>query len=182
MKKRINTILNLFHWVLIIFLFLTITLLITTAFNPVKKFQILRVMSGSMEPEIKVGSVVFVVKTDPEKLKEKDTITFNASDSPDLSVTHRIAEIVIKDNKKIFRTKGDANKTEDATEVSSEQIKGKVIFSLPFLGYVSVWIKTPIGFALLVILPAVFLILSEIINIKKAIEDEVKKKYQQNEQ
>lgn len=178
MKKIVSFI----QWIVILVLFLAITLLLTTAFNPVKKFQVLRVMSGSMEPEIKVGSVIFVTKTDISKLRERDIITFNATDSPEMSVTHRIAEIVIKDGKTIFRTKGDANKTADATEVPAQSVKGKVLFALPFLGYVSVFVKKPLGFILLVILPALLLIINEIFNIKKTIEEEVKKKYEkQNE-
>ena len=130
-----------------------------------------------MEPKIKTGSVVFVQKIKPGTLKKDDVITYASVEDPDILITHRLTAIEEKEGKTIFKTRGDANNSEDMGEVSSSQIKGKVIFSLPFLGYLSVWIREPKGFGLLVVLPAVLIILSEILNIKKAIEEEVEKKY-----
>lgn len=180
MKKSINFVVNFFKGFLIAILVLAVVLLIFTAFNPVQNFKLFRVNSGSMEPVIKVGSVVLVQKIDTKTLKENDVITYNLSSDEKLAVTHRITEVVLKNGKTIYRTKGDANKAEDATEISLEQIKGKVIFSIPFLGYLSLWMRKPLGFILLIILPALLLIISEIINIKKTIVEEIKKKAEES--
>jgi signal peptidase len=134
-------------------------------------------MSGSMEPKIKVGSIVFVQKVKPEILKENDVITYASLEDSSILITHRLTAIEEKEGRTVFKTQGDANNSEDIAEVSPSQIKGKVIFSLPFLGYLSVWIRKPLGFGLLVILPALLIIISEILNIKKTIEKEVEKKY-----
>jgi signal peptidase I len=177
MLKKFKKAISIFQWLLTAVLVLVVLLLIFTAFNPIKSFQIFRVMSGSMEPKIKVGSVVFVKKVKPEILKKNEVITYTSSENPEMSITHRLVEIEEKEGKTVFKTRGDANNDKDMAEVSPSQIKGKVVFSLPFLGYLSVWIKKPLGFGLLVIFPALLIIVSEILSIKKAIEKEVEKKY-----
>ncbi|MBU1322555.1 signal peptidase I [Patescibacteria group bacterium] len=177
LKKKLKKAISVFQWLLTTVLVLVVLLLIFTAFNPVKSFQIFRVMSGSMEPKIKVGSVVFVQKVKPETLKEGNIITFTSREDPNISITHRLIATEEKEGQTVFKTRGDANNSDDISETLPGQIKGKVVFSLPFLGYLSVWIRKPLGFGLLVILPALLIIISEILNIKKAIEKEVEKKY-----
>lgn len=177
LKKKLKKAISVFQWLLTTVLVLVVLLLIFTAFNPIKSFQIFRVMSGSMEPKIKVGSVVFVQKVKPETLKEGNIITFTSREDPNISITHRLIATEEKEGQTVFKTRGDANNSDDISETLPGQIKGKVVFSLPFLGYLSVWIRKPLGFGLLVILPALLIIISEILNIKKAIEKEVEKKY-----
>ena len=86
------------------------------------------VYSGSMEPEIPTGAVVFT-KEGEFSPKKGDIITFHNGDTV---VTHR----VVKKEKDIFITKGDANKTEDPVPAEASQIIGRVVFHLPYLGYV----------------------------------------------
>lgn len=99
------------------------------------------VISGSMEPDIPVGSVVCVKETDPSELTEGDVITYAMSGST--MVTHRIVSID-KENRQII-TKGDANDVEDGTPVTFDNVVGKEIFHIPLLGYLSIYIKTPLG-------------------------------------
>ncbi len=104
-----------------------------------------------------------------------DIISFETKSSA--SVTHRVYEIQNNNNTLTFITKGDANNIPDIDPVSVEQIKGKVIFIIPYIGYLYLWIKQPIGFLLLIITPALYIIVSEIIVAKKLIEREAIKKY-----
>lgn len=104
-------------------------------------YQSLAVLSGSMEPEISVGSVVYVKSTEPGELQVGDIITYRLSG--DTMVTHRIEEINREDQTVI--TKGDANETEDGSPISFSDIVGKAAFHLPWIGYISIYIKTPIG-------------------------------------
>ena len=83
------------------------------------------VYSGSMEPEIPTGAVVFT-KEGEFSPKKGDIITFHNGDTV---VTHR----VVKKEKDIFITKGDANKTEDPVPAEASQIIGRVVFHLPYL-------------------------------------------------
>lgn len=92
------------------------------------------VTSGSMEPAIPTGSMVFSKETSFDKLKEGDVITFMISDEQ--TVTHRIKRI--NTDKEKFTTKGDANDVEDSKQVSYENVIGKVVLHVPYLGYMMV--------------------------------------------
>jgi len=121
------------------------------------------VYSGSMEPAIPVGGIVVVKPVNPETLREGDIICFRFSEST--SVTHRIVNVTDEG----FRTKGDANEGPDQGMVEKENVIGKVIFIVPFIGYLGYFVRTPIGFILLVILPAGLIIIMETGNIAKGL-------------
>lgn len=102
------------------------------------------VMSGSMEPTLRTGGLVF---TDTQKTTPKvgDIIAYWLGDS---KVVHR----VIRKTNQGYATKGDANNMEDPVPVSTEQIIGKVIFTLPFLGYLAVFARQKTILAILVLM------------------------------
>ena len=124
------------------------------------------VYTGSMEPAIPVGGIVVIKPVDPETLRIGDVICFRLSEPT--SITHRIINITEEG----FITKGDANEDPDTWIVKKENVVGKVIATIPYLGYLGHFVRTPIGFTLLIIIPATLLIIMEIKNIIK----EVKKK------
>ena len=80
--------------------------------------------------------------------------------------THRIFEIKENNGQKIFITKGDANNSPDMKEVLANEVKGKVLFSLPYIGYAVDFAKKPFGFMLIIIIPAAAIISDEIRKIK----------------
>ena len=101
-------------------------------------FKVFTVLSGSMEPAYHTGSVIYVKDVDYTQLKEGDVITFAISE--DMVATHRIMGVVPdKDDPSVlrFRTKGDANDTEDGTLVHYKNIVGSPVFTIPYLGYVA---------------------------------------------
>jgi len=120
------------------------------------------VLSPSMEPTIPVGGVVAIKPADPYTLKAGDIICFNLSNYQPL-VTHRIINVTGEG----FITKGDANDDIDPWMVKRENVVGKVSFTIPYLGYVGNFVQTPIGFALLIIIPATLIIVDETRNILK---------------
>src|SRR5690606_31535796 len=81
------------------------------------------IQSGSMEPSIRVGDVVFVQKA--AAYTEQEVITFTSEDGR--VVTHRILEA----GQEGYKTQGDANQTPDVDLVQDEHIIGKVAFVLP---------------------------------------------------
>lgn len=100
------------------------------------------VLSGSMEPYYHVGSVVLVdKKAEPEEIEVGDPITFQKTDS--MLATHRVVEIDAE--KREFVTKGDANDVIDIAPVSFDQMVGKAGISIPWIGYISIYIKTKKG-------------------------------------
>jgi len=122
------------------------------------------VYTGSMEPAIPVGSVVVIKPVDPETLKIGDIICFQLSEPT--SITHRIINITDEG----FITKGDANEDPDQWIVKKENVIGKAILTIPFIGYIGYFVRTPIGFVLLILLPASVIIIMEIRNIVKELK------------
>lgn len=116
------------------------------------------VFTGSMQSTIPVGSVIVVKSVDANTLKEGDIICFKTLQQ---SVTHRIVKITYNG----LITKGDANEDPDPFVVEKKGVIGKVIFIIPYLGYLSYFVKTPLGFTLLIILPAAIVVTQEIRNI-----------------
>ena len=115
------------------------------------------VLSPSMTPLYQVGDLVYVKNVNPENVVPGDVLTFVANEDL-LVVTHRVVE-ADRENR-CFITKGDANQVTDVNPVLYENVLGVAAFSLPKLGYVSMYLSTPsgkyvaigIGFALLLIM------------------------------
>lgn len=126
------------------------------------EFEVKIVKSGSMEPTIMTGAVVVVQATPVYGVG--DVITFSSHDSV-IPTTHRIIGTGIADGKEYFVTKGDANEERDANLVSVSDILGKVMVDVPYLGFVLDFARQPVGFALLIGLPALLIILDELDNI-----------------
>ena len=107
------------------------------------------IMSGSMEPVLRTGGIVF---TDRPEIG--DIVAYQVGET---RVTHR----VIRKEHKGYVTKGDANNREDPTVVTADQIIGKVIFSFPCLGYAAVFVRqrTIFGILTVMILQEMFFLL-----------------------
>lgn len=95
-------------------------------------FHMYHVISGSMEPTIKVGSLLYVREENVEEIKEEDIIAFYSSVEEGSIITHRVVKNNIVSG--AFRTKGDANDTEDPTPVPYENFIGKVVLTIPYIG------------------------------------------------
>ena len=118
------------------------------------------VLSGSMEPNYHTGSLIYDKKVDPFTLKEGDVITFMVSE--DTLATHRIVGVVPDEDEPgtiRFRTKGDANDSEDGTLVHYKNVVGTPVFTIPYLGYFSNWITHAPGKYIAITAAVVFLIL-----------------------
>lgn len=97
-------------------------------------FHMYNVLSGSMEPAIPVGSLLYVRSGDPEQVEDEDIIAFYGSLEDSGIITHR----VVKNNvvSGTFTTKGDANDKEDPMPVSYDNYIGRVTLSVPYVGRV----------------------------------------------
>lgn len=111
----------------IIYLFLLMYLIIFIpklfGYNP------LVVISGSMEPTLKVGGLLYYEEIDINDFKEKDILVYELKDH---IISHRVVEHL--DNG--FITKGDANNSYDSSIVNDNQVLGRgTNWSIPLLGY-----------------------------------------------
>ncbi len=159
-------------------------LLVVSTFPIQGNIQVKIVLSGSMEPAIPVGSVIVIKPA--KSYAVGDVVTFGKDTKTDISTTHRIVDVRIEGEETFFKTKGDANDDPDMSELKKSAIAGKVLVAIPFLGYLIDFAKKPIGFVLLIVIPAVGVMADEIRKIwveakkikmekKKILEVEAKK-------
>ena len=138
--------------------------------------HLLTVLSGSMSPEINPGDIVVSKYFDPEEIKINDIITFTYSNDPKDCITHRVINITNENGSIGFQTKGDANEDPDQGIVDSTELIGRVVFVIPYLGYLPRFAQSPLGFITLIVIPGIIIITAEIRNIAKTKKKKVTKK------
>ncbi|MGB9840454.1 signal peptidase I [Thermovenabulum sp.] len=126
-------------------------------------YKPLTVLSGSMAPLLMPGDVVVIKKVNPNDIKKGDIITFITNDN--VLITHRVTEIIDKDGKRLFETKGDANNVEDSKLVTSDNIIGVMKIKIPYAGYIGRYAKTPIGYLVMILIPGLLLLAGEVTNV-----------------
>lgn len=131
--------------------------------NYLPNYEVLIVQSGSMEPALQTGSVI-VIKA-AESYSAGDIITFGGERPSSIPTTHRIVSDQVLEGELAYITKGDANDTEDQTAIRISSVRGKVLFSIPYLGYLLDFARQPLGFALLIGVPAALIVFEEVSSI-----------------
>lgn len=164
MKGTITTLLTYGFYLAVAFI---VALLLASALPIPGGVKTFVVQSGSMEPSIKTGGVVVVKPMSAYAVG--DVITFGPRTKTKSPTTHRIIEVKEDGN---YVTKGDANSDEDLRTVSRYEVIGKVLFSVPYVGYAVAAAQKPWGFVVIVVIPAVIIIWEEAGKIWR----EVKKK------
>lgn len=115
------------------------------------------VESGSMEPTIETGSLVFINKNiSYDEITENDIISFYIENGS--KVVHR----VIKVTKDGFETKGDSNASSDGISTNRNNFIGKSVFSIPKAGYIVKSTQTKKG-KIIVITMIIVLVLAGIL-------------------
>jgi signal peptidase len=155
---------------------LLIAAAVFTYMAPYFGWRVDAVMSGSMEPELKVGGLAITRPVDLKDIKIGNIITFYCLINKEIT-SHRVIAIE-SGTSTYFRTLGDANKAADPFIVPVQNVVGKVCFHIPYLGYVTQFIKTRLGILLILGIPGLIIIVMEIINIWRVLCDEqVERKY-----
>ena len=129
--------------------------------------QVLVVLSGSMQPTFTAGDVIVTVDTPVHSLQVNDIITYRSPDNPKSLMTHRIVNIIKDSQGLTFQTKGDANENPDQYVVSSKLVVGRMVLTIPYVGYVAQVSHSFIGFLLLVLTPGTVVICAEVVSIVK---------------
>ena len=177
MSKTIKRIWNWISGILVVIVVLLAIALVGVRLVGLKPFVVL---SGSMEPEYHVGSLIYVKSVDYKQLQAGDDITYMLD--KDTVVTHRIIEVLVDEedpNTIRYFTQGIANEVPDATSVHYKNIIGKPVFTIPYLGYVSNYIQNPPG---MYIASAAGAILILLVFLPDLFEDDKKKKATEKEE
>lgn len=162
--KIFKIIQNIFFALLLVIVFV----LLAVQFNITGNLKLYIVKSGSMTPAIRTGSLVAVFPKDNYQID--DIITFGSIGENAVPTTHRIVEVLEKDNTVSYQTKGDANRTEDNFQVKPSEVIGEVRLAVPYFGYIIDTARQPWGFFLIVVLPALLIIVEEAGGILKEIK------------
>ncbi|WP_051299121.1 signal peptidase I [Arthrobacter castelli] len=96
----------------------------------------LAVLTGSMEPTYSPGDLVVSQQVDAADVEIGDVVTFQPESGDPTLVTHRVIAKTVGAEGTTITTQGDANGAADEPLVP-EQVKGEVIYSVPYLGHVS---------------------------------------------
>jgi len=154
---------------------IAIIVLLLIALFPIKgNYQIKIVKSGSMEPSIKTGSVVVVKPS--ASYTVGDVVTFGKDTKTDIPTTHRIVSSRAQDGVIMFTTKGDANEDKDTNEIRQSDVSGKVLFDVPYFGYIIDLARKPLGFIILIIIPTLIVVYDEVVKIVREVKKMRKKK------
>jgi signal peptidase len=99
-------------------------------------FQRYVITSGSMSGTYDRGSLVFDRVVPTSRLQAGDIITFRPPGQAGL-VTHRIASVRLVGGRRVFTTKGDANRTPDIWGAISlhDARQARVAFHVPYVGF-----------------------------------------------
>ncbi len=188
-KKTFKYISHIISWTIFVFLvlgaiflfyyFISVKLYEKKGVGNEPLFGLYTIISPSMEPNLRVYDVTVSKRINsPDDIVIGDVITFNSSDfkqGQNVVVTHRVVEI-IKDanNNYLYTTKGDNNFVKDPTPVHYSSIIGKVTTKIPQLGRVQFFVASKLGWLLIVILPALFIIIKEILSLTKQMSSNTK--------
>lgn len=130
-NKIISSIVSLLLVASVFICLFVIIQVLSNGYVSIGGYSFFRVVTGSMEPEISVGELIFSKEIDMEDIQIGDIVCFR-SKSPDMMgkiITHRVIEIVNSEDGSIqFITKGDANLSMDGYYVSAQNIIGKVVW------------------------------------------------------
>jgi len=104
-------------------------------------YQVRPVLSASMTPGLPVGGVVVTQRVPTSTLQVRDVIVFAKPGAAGDLIVHRIIDLKRTPDQLQVRTQGDANPAADPWTAS---LRGptayRAVGSLPFVGYVAVWV------------------------------------------
>lgn len=181
MKKR--WIFQVFNAAAIALILVSVFVLLSVVLTPagqvpqVLGYSVFRVMTGSMEPEIREDSLLVVEKTPPEDIEPGDVISFFSPD-PMLEGavnTHRVVRIEKENGRTRFITKGDANVIEDTYPTDASALVGRVVFKSYGLGKVVSLLSNPLVFGIIILLPLLVILLMNLYRAVRIAADIAKK-------
>lgn len=137
---------------------------------PGSDVKLLTVQTGSMAPAIPPGSAVLVQRVPESAINVGDVLTYIHPENAQQTITHRFIGYQYEDGDKLLTLKGDANDSADAP-VASASVVGKVTHTLPLVGHIINFLRTPVGLGLIIYLPTLIVILYEVKLLARRMEE-----------
>jgi signal peptidase len=117
----------------------------------------LTVMSGSMEPALRVGDVVVNSRVRPADARVGDIVTFSDPEGTGKLITHRVRRLRIVDGTAHVVTKGDNTNAVERWDVPADGSLGRVEYRVPLLGFLVFWLHGALASVALIVVPALLL-------------------------
>jgi len=134
------------------------------------------VISGSMEPNIHKGDLLFVIGTDADEINNGDVIVFNAQGlwggAPLEPIVHRVIDKNQIGDTWYFTTKGDANAFPDQEDIPESRVLGVVVGGIPYIGWVKIFLTDSGLLIPLLVLISALLIISIVWDIVKGDDED----------
>jgi signal peptidase I len=128
-----------------------VTALLVVVFPLLLGAQSYTVLTGSMRPSREPGALIAVRQTDAAQIRIGDVITFQLRSGEPQVATHRVIAVGVDGTgDRVFTTRGDANDAADPRPVRAVQVRGVLVYAVPWIGYLNVW-ATPTVKSMLVV-------------------------------
>jgi signal peptidase I len=129
------------------------------------------VLTGSMRPMIQPGDMVVDERIPASRIRVGDIVTFQEPHGT-RTITHRVRKIGISEGQARVTTRGDANDTVEKWQIPVDGEVGRVVYTVPKVGYPVTWSHTRDGRLALVSIPALILAIWAMARIWRSDEDE----------
>lgn len=132
---------TLFGWVTAALVAVTCFLAVFTVVVPfLLGAQPYTVLTGSMRPGLEPGHLVGVRPIDIDDVEAGNIVTFQLRSGQPEVATHRVVGVTEDGHgERLLITRGDANNVADAEPVQAAQLRGVVVYAVPWLGRINVW-------------------------------------------
>lgn len=157
--------------ILLIYYYISVRLYATKGEKYEPKFSVYTIVSQSMEPTINVYDVIINTRVDDIKdVKVNDVVTFISTwqVTQGMTITHRVVGTkTLDDGSTCLITRGDNNTQEDETCVKENNIIGVTKAVIPGLGKIQFFLSSKMGWLFLILIPALYIIVKDILKIFK---------------
>lgn len=111
------------------------------------------ITSGSMQPKINVGDLIFTKIVDVDSINDGEIISYWDPTNSNKIVTHLVDEISEKDGKRYFTTVGVYTGSEDTVVVPEKNVLGVYAFKIPLVGNIMLFAQSPLGLVMFLLVP-----------------------------
>ena len=102
-------------------------------------YKLLVIASPSMTGELNEGDAVIYEAYEGQVIEENTIVVFTRDDEH--LIVHRVIDAEQIDGTVYYVTKGDANTDADSGFITSEEMRGVVLFRVPQVGHLSLWLR-----------------------------------------
>lgn len=171
--------------IIILAIFVTLFTIITNkdGISNLKGYSPFSIQSNSMFPTLKKGDMIITYnKINYQDLKVNDIISFYSFENgSNIIKTHRITNIYLENNVRLYETKGDNNDVSDNVYITDVDIIGKMKYRIPFLGGIIDFLKNKWVFLFLILIPLGIIFIYQLIDFLKVLIDYKLEKEEQDE-